>query len=55
MRSAVSRLWRDELGTSTVEYALLLAVIVMASAGAWTGMRTALTHALTAATDALGE
>lgn len=29
------RLWRDEAGLTTVEYALLLALVAVAAIGAW--------------------
>ena len=32
------QLWRDEDGVTTVEYALLLALIVVASIGAWSAL-----------------
>ncbi len=31
-------LWRDEEGLTTVEYALLLALVVVAGLAAWTGL-----------------
>jgi len=31
-------LWRDEEGLTTVEYALLLALVVVAGIAAWTGL-----------------
>ncbi len=31
-------LWKDEEGLTTVEYALLLALIVVAGIAAWTGL-----------------
>ena len=36
MFSKVLRLWTDEEGLVTVEYALLLAVMVVAAIGTWT-------------------
>ena len=32
------QLWRDEDGVTSVEYALLLALIVVASLGAWSAL-----------------
>ena len=32
-------IWRDEDGTASVEYAMLLAVVVVGCIGAWTGLR----------------
>ena len=34
-----SQLWKDETGVSTVEYALLTAVLVGAGAAMWTALR----------------
>ncbi len=32
------RVWTDESGVATVEYALLLALVVVAGIGAWTAL-----------------
>lgn len=34
-----SQLWKDETGVSTVEYALLTAVLVVAGAAMWAALR----------------
>ena len=39
---AIRALWRDEDGVTTVEYALLLAVLVVGGAAAWTTLRGAI-------------
>jgi len=41
------KLWKDESGVSTVEYALLLGVLVVATAAAWTALREAISSAIT--------
>jgi Flp pilus assembly pilin Flp len=38
MRKALSRLWSDEEAVTSVEYALLLSTVVLASIGAWTSL-----------------
>jgi len=35
MKSAFGQLWRDEEGMTTVEYALLVALVVVAGAAGW--------------------
>lgn len=50
MRRAIERLWRDEEGTASVEYAFLVAVIAVGCVGAWTGLSTR----LTAVVDSIG-
>jgi Flp pilus assembly pilin Flp len=35
MRQTIRKLWRDEEGLSTVEYALLVALIVIVGVAAW--------------------
>ena len=35
----LSQLWKDEAGVSTVEYALLIAVLVGTGAAMWTALR----------------
>jgi len=48
MFEMVKGLWKDEDGLTTVEYALLLALLVVAAIGVWTGfgakVRTAVTN-----------
>ena len=36
---AIKSLWTDEAGVTTVEYALLLAVLVVGAAAIWTALR----------------
>ncbi len=36
---AIKALWTDEAGVTTVEYALLLAVLVVGAATIWTALR----------------
>ena len=43
---ALHRLWTDEDGVTTVEYALLLALVVVASIGAWGQFRVTLVRAI---------
>jgi pilus assembly protein Flp/PilA len=40
MLRALKRLWADEAGLTTVEYALLLVLIVAAAVTAWTQLGT---------------
>jgi Flp pilus assembly pilin Flp len=35
MRGLLARLWKDEAGLTTVEYALLLALLVVAAVAVW--------------------
>ena len=46
---AIRDLWRDEDGVTTVEYALLLAVLVVGAAAAWTTLRGAIISGVNAA------
>ena len=48
------RLWQDERGVATVEYAVLVSVIVVASAGAWAGLHTALVGLFTRTVASIG-
>ena len=43
------RYWQDEQGLATVEYALLLALIVVAALTAWTTLGTAVNSTLSEA------
>ena len=36
MNALVRKFWQDETGLTTVEYALLLALVAIAAIGAWT-------------------
>lgn len=40
------RLWDDQEGTASVEYSLLLVVVVVASIGAWVGLRDRIIEAI---------
>ena len=55
MLSAINKLWVDEEGSASVEYALLLVVIVVGCLGAWTGLRNRLILALGAVENSLSE
>jgi Flp pilus assembly pilin Flp len=46
---------RDEDGTAVVEYALLLVVVVLISAAAWTALKNEVTTALGAATNSISQ
>ncbi len=41
------KLWKDESGVSTVEYALLLGVLVVGGTAVWTGLSSAIAAAIT--------
>ncbi|HCA46531.1 MAG TPA: Flp family type IVb pilin [Armatimonadetes bacterium] len=47
------KLWRDETGTTTVEYALLLSVVVMATFAAWATLGEAIQHSVSASVDTI--
>lgn len=40
------KLWNDQEGAASVEYALLLVVVVVASIGAWVGLRDRIIEAI---------
>ena len=44
----IKKLWLDESGVVTVEYALLIVLVVVVSIGAWREMQTSLTQAVRA-------
>jgi Flp pilus assembly pilin Flp len=46
-------LW-DEEGTSTVEYALLLAAVVVVTIGAWTALGSSLRHVISSTANSIG-
>ncbi|HEY3396529.1 MAG TPA: Flp family type IVb pilin [Armatimonadota bacterium] len=51
-----TQLWQliaDQEGAATVEYALLLAVLVLSSLGAWLGLGANVKKSIAAATNAL--
>ena len=45
----IKALWRDEDGVTTVEYALLLAVLVVGAVAIWTALRTGIQSGVNAA------
>ena len=47
MMRMARKLWQDESGVSTVEYALLLAVLVVGTASAWTALGEAISSTIT--------
>jgi Flp pilus assembly pilin Flp len=53
MDGAFRQLWRDEGGTTTVEYALLIVVVVISSMGAWSALQGKVLAAIDAAEGAL--
>ena len=46
-------LWRDEEGLTTVEYALLLALVAIAAVTAWTSLGQRTSNTVTVATSSL--
>jgi len=48
-----SRLFKDEDGLTTVEYALLLALLVVAAIAVWQGLGTALHNAVSSSSATL--
>ena len=46
MLSMIRQLWVDQEGGATVEYALLLAVVVVGCVGAWASLRDRIVLAL---------
>lgn len=53
MQKHLQELWYDEKGVVTVEYALLLAVLVVGMASVWQMLRAAVAHAVTDATNTI--
>ncbi len=47
------KLWQDESGVTTVEYALLLSVLAVGAAAIWTGLRSAISAAITEVANSL--
>jgi pilus assembly protein Flp/PilA len=47
------RLWQDEEGLTTVEYALLLALVAIAAITAWSTLGTRVSNTVTQATSSL--
>ena len=46
MQEYLQQLWYDEQGVATIEYALLLSVLVVGMAGVWQMFRAAVAHAV---------
>jgi len=46
MMETIRALWSDEDGVTTVEYALLLAILVVGAAAVWATLRGAITSSL---------
>ncbi|NSW56262.1 MAG: Flp family type IVb pilin [Armatimonadetes bacterium] len=55
MINPIRRLWHDEDGNTSVEYALLLVVIVVGCLPAWTALRNSLVSALEDVEQAMGQ
>lgn len=51
MLATLKSLWKDEEGLTTVEYALLLALVAIAAIAAWKGLGGKVTDTVTSATD----
>ncbi len=50
MLEMVRSLWKDEEGLTTVEYALLLALLVVAAIGVWTAFGAKIRNTVTTST-----
>ena len=48
---AIKTLWTDEDGVTTVEYALLLAVLVVGAVSIWQALKTGISSGVNAAAD----
>ena len=53
MLEMAKALWSDEVGMTTVEYALLLALLVVSAVGVWKGLGTKMKALVTSANTAL--
>lgn len=53
MHGVLLRLWADEDGNTSVEYAMMLVVIVVGCLGAWTTLRNRMVQALQEVNDSL--
>ncbi|MDI9587342.1 MAG: Flp family type IVb pilin [Acidobacteriota bacterium] len=53
MQGALMGLWVDEDGNTSVEYAMMLVVIVVGCLGAWTTLRNRMVQALQEVNDSL--
>ena len=49
----IKALWHDEDGVTTVEYALLLAVLIVGAVTIWTALKGSISNAVNAAGDEL--
>jgi pilus assembly protein Flp/PilA len=49
----LKQLWKDEEGLTTVEYALLLALVAIAAIAAWTTLGSRVSTTVTTATSSL--
>jgi len=49
----LAKLWRDETGLTTVEYALLLALVAIAAITAWSTLGGRVSNTVTVATSSL--
>jgi len=50
----IKAIWRDEEGLTTVEYALLLALLVVAAIGVWTTFGAKVEESVSTSTNVLG-
>ena len=55
MIEMVKGLWKDEEGLTTVEYALLLALLVVAAIGVWTAFGAQITGSVNESAAAIGD
>ena len=53
MINKIKSIWKDEEGLTTVEYALLMALLVVAAIGVWTTFGKKIQSSVTASTGAL--
>lgn len=53
MIGAIRRIWHDEQGATTVEYAMLLVVVVIGSIGAWSALSQRVGDVCSAAANAV--
>ena len=51
----LARLWNDEQGLTTVEYALLLALVAVAAIGAWTTLGDRMSATVSLASSQIGQ
>jgi Flp pilus assembly pilin Flp len=54
MKPMIKQWWADESASSSVEYSLLLAVVAIASLGAFISLRNKINSAINAVTNSLG-